>query len=421
MKKKIFLFGTILIVIVLLIMGRRLSLARARMQAEVRTFKLEKTDLVDSVYVSGTVISSNSKNVYSKVANYPIKEVLVEVGDKVKAGDVLARIDTTSLELDIKQTELNIKNAEEGLKNEKASIQYNLQKATNSLELATIDLEDAQKNFDEIKIRYEASAISEDEFSRAKTVLEKAQISYDNALITLEEIKSKSTALTENNIEIQKSALEKQKKILNDAKILSPIDGTITMVNAKENGTASGLLFIVEDTENLVVSTTIGEYDISLVKTGQEVIVRADGIGDKELKGTVSEIAPTAIKDVSGNTASTTNVQFDTKITLDEKDPNLKIGMNVRLTIILNEKKEVYSVPYDAVVTEADGSQYIYVLETDKSESKARRRQRNTSRKIQVQTGLETDMYVEISSPDLIEGMEVIIDPAHVNIPGIGG
>ncbi|NMB97961.1 MAG: HlyD family efflux transporter periplasmic adaptor subunit, partial [Clostridiaceae bacterium] len=276
-----------------------------------------------------------------------------------------------------------------------------------------------------IKMKYEASASTEDEFSKAKTALEKAQLSYDNALITLEDIKSKNTIATENNIEIQKAALEKQKKILNDAVIVSPIDGTVTMVNARENGTASGILFVVEDTDDLIASTAIGEYDIGLIKLGQKVIVKADGLGDKELSGTISEISPTAIKDASGNTASTSNVQFETKIAL-EKDSNLKIGMNVRLTIILEEKKNVYSVPYDAVINEDDGNQYIYVLDEgeDDLESRAsgrlRNRLNNQVRKIQVQTGLETDMYVEIISPELENGMKILVEPSQNILASLG-
>jgi len=426
-RRKVIIWCVVIFAVIAVFLVLRLSMIRALEQMEIQTFTLEKTDLIDSVFVSGTVISNNTKYVYSNVVSYPVKEVYVEVGDKVKAGDVLARLDTTSLELDIKQTELNIRNAEETLKNEKASIESNLQKAINNLELASIDLEEAKKNYDKIKTKYEASASTEDEFSKAKTALQKAQLAYNNALIALEDVKSRNTASIENNIEIQKAALEKQKKMLNDSVIVSPIDGTVTMVNAKENGTASGLLFVIEDTDNLIASTAIGEYDIGLIKLGQEVIVRADGLGEKEIKGTVSEISPTAIKDPSGNTASTSNVQFETKITLTEKDPDLRIGMNVRLTIKLEEKKDVYAVPYDAVVMEADGNEYIYVLEEEKEESESglsgmlkTRSNIIKARKIQVQTGLETDMYVEIISSELKDGMKVIIEPSQTQIASLG-
>ncbi|MDF2533033.1 MAG: transporter [Clostridia bacterium] len=415
MKKKLLVGGAIIVVVLAAFLIWRSSVPRTQAQTTEQTFILQKTELIDSVLVSGTVISCHVENVYSKVSNYPIKKINFEVGDKVNAGDVLAQLDTASLEFDIKQTELNLRNAEASLKNEDSSNQFNLQNALNNVESAALELENSQTSFDQIKALFESGATSQDELTKAESALKRAQLSYDNAQASLENVKNKNTTTTKNNIEMQRVALEKQKKTLNDTKIIAPTTGTVTMVNAKENGSTAGLLFVIEDTDNLIISTAIGEYDISLIKLGQEVIIKADSTGDQQFIGTVSKIAPTAIKDASGKTASSTNVQFDTEITMKDKDPNIKIGMNVRLTIKLNEKKGVYSVPYDAIVAEADGSQWIYVLEATQKDGKAK----STTRKIQVQTGMETDMYIEISSPELKDEMIIQINPKDSTKPSI--
>jgi multidrug efflux pump subunit AcrA (membrane-fusion protein) len=406
MKKKLLFGGAIVLVILAVFLMWKPFSPRADETAAAQTFTLAKSDLLDSVLVSGTVISSNVENVYSKIASYPIKEVYFEVGDKVKAGDVLAQLDTSTLALDIRQTELNIKNAELSLKNEDSSNNYSLQNAQNGVESASLELKNSQNNYDKIKSLYESGAVSSDELTQSESALKRAQISYDNAQAALVNTQNKNTSTTKTNLEVQRLTLEKQKKTLNDAKIIAPIDGTVTMVDAKVNGSANGLLFVVEDTENLIVSTAIGEYDISLIKLGQEVIIKTDSTGDKQFLGTVSKIAPTATKDVSGNTASTSNVQFDTEVTMKDTDSIIKIGMNVRLTIKLKEIKSVFSVPYDAIVTQNDGSQFINVLETMEKDGKSQ----SKIKMIPVETGLETDMYVEISSPDLKDGMSVQIN-----------
>lgn len=412
MKKKLVISSIIVILILAVLFIWRPFAPAAQDTVAKQTYVLQKADLMDSVLVSGIVSSSNSENIYSKVSNYPIKKVYFEVGDKVKAGDVLAELDIAALELDIKQTELNIKNAEASLKNEETSNQHNLSNALNNLESASIELSNSKSSFEQVKALYEAGASSQNELTQAETAMKRAQLSYDNAEAAVKNIKSKDSAGAKNNFEIQKVMLEKQKKTLRDSKITAPIDGTVTMINAKENGSAAGLLFVIEDTDNLIVSTSIGEYDISLVKLGQEVVIKADSTGDKEFLGSVSKIAPTAAKDASGKSNSTSNVVFDSEIAIKDKDPNIKIGMNVRLTIKLSEKKNVYSVPYDAVVTEADGSQWIYVQETTEQGSKSE----EALRKIQVQTGMETDMYVEIKSPELKDGMKVLINAAKASI-----
>jgi HlyD family secretion protein len=266
MKKKLIIGGTILIALLAVFFIWKPFSPRIQDASATQTYTLAKSDLLDSVLVSGTVISSNIENIYSKVASYPIKQVYFEVGDKVKAGDILAQLDTSALALDIRQTELNIKNAELSLKNEDTSNNYSLQSAQNGVESASLELKNSQDNLEKLKKLFESGAVSSDELSQAESTLKRAQISYDNAQAALVNTQSKNTSTAKTNLEVQKLTLEKQRKTLNDAKIIAPIDGTVTMVNAKENSTANGLLFIIEDTENLIVSTAIGEYDISLIK-----------------------------------------------------------------------------------------------------------------------------------------------------------
>jgi len=331
MKKKIVLIGLIVIIASAALFLGLSYVNGAQNKAEVPTIALAKSDLTDSILASGTVISSNSKEIYSKLANYPVKELFVKVGDKVKAGDVLAILDTASLESDIRQTELNITNADASFQNDASAIQSSLKSAENSVKLAAIELETAQRSYDETKKLYEAGASSSDEFKQAESALRKAQLSYDNAQITLKSSQSKNTSASKTNIEIQKVSLENQKKTLSDARITAPIDGEVTLSNVKAGEASAGLLFIVEDTENLMVSTSIGEYDISLIKTGQQVTIKTDSTGNKEFIGNVSKIAPTAKRDNTGNILSS-NVQFDTEIAMKSNDSNIRIGMNVRLT-----------------------------------------------------------------------------------------
>lgn len=407
MKKKIFIGGITIILILAVIFVGKFYLSDAQDKAAIQTIPLKKTDLVDSVLASGTITSSDSMNVYSELNTYPVKEVYVSVGDTVKAGDVLAQLDTSSLELDIKQTELNIRNAELAIKNENSANQSNLENASNGVKTASIELENAQRNYDKLKELFEAGASSHEELIQAESALKKAQLSYDNAQTALENSQGKNTSSAKNNLQIQKVALEKQKKALSDANIVAPIDGTVTLVNAKANEPSTGLLFVVEDTENLIASTSIGEYDIGLIQTEQEVTIKTDSTGDKEFIGTISKIAPTASKDAAGNTDSSSNVQFDTEVSLKNNEPDLKIGMNARLTIKVNEKKNVFTVPYEAIVTQDDGSEWIYVLKSSEKNENAK----NTIQKIQVETGMETDMYVEISSGKLKDGLKVITNP----------
>lgn len=410
MKKRTILISAIVIVTLAGIFFVRPALAGAGRNEAAQTVTLARNDLVDSVLVSGTVVSSNTKKVYSKLSAYAVEKVFVKTGDRVKAGDPLAQLDTATLESDIRQAELNVKNSQSALDNEAASNRSALQNAENSAELASVELDNAKSSYERAKELSLTGAISPDELRQAETALKKAQISYDNARITLENSRRKNLTQAGNNLEIQKLTLGKLKENLSDAKITAPIDGTVTMVNAVEGESGAGLLFVVEDTDNLIVRTSIGEYDIGLIGVGQEVAIRSDSTGDREYAGTVSKIAPTAQRDAGGDIASSSNVQFDTEIALKDSGPEIKIGMNVRLTIKLKEKKNVFTVPYDAVIVHDDGSKWVKALEAADNTGKAK----DVYKEIPVETGMETDMYVEINGADLKEGLKVLTNPQDI-------
>lgn len=407
MKKKTIIISAIIIVLLAGIIFVRPALAGANRNEDARTVALARSDLVDSVLVSGTVTSSNSKKVYSKLSTYQVEKVFVKEGDRVKAGDLLAQLDTTTLASDIKQAELSVKNSQAALDNEANANRSNLQNAQNSVNLAAIDLDNAGKNYENAKELGGTGAVSSDELDQAQTALEKARIAYDNAQNALKNSQQKNLTQANNTLEMQKLSLEKLRQNLSDARITAPIDGTVTVVNAVEGENGAGLLFVVEDTDHLVVSTSIGEYDIGLIRLGQAVGIKSDSTGNKEYAGTVSRISPTAQRNAGGDVALSSDVQFNAEVALKDAGSDIKIGMNVRLTIKLDEKKNVFTVPYDAILDRGDGSKAIMALEAGADTG----RKKASFKEIPVQTGMETDMYVEISGADLKEGLKVLADP----------
>lgn len=407
MKKKMIIISAAVIVLLAGIIFVRPALAGANRNEDARTVTLARNDLVDSVLVSGTVTSGNTKKVYSKLSAYQVKKVYVREGDRVKAGDLLAQLDTKTLESDIRQAELSVKNSQAALDSESNANRSGLQNAQNSVEMAAVDLDNARRSYENAKGLSETGAVSPDELDQAEAAFKKAQIAYENAQITLKNSQQKNLTQAGNNLEMQKLSLEKLRQNLSDARITAPIDGTVTMVNAVEGENGAGLLFVVEDTDHLVVSTSIGEYDIGLVRLGQEVGVKSDSTGDREFTGTVSKISPTAQKDANGDVASSSDVQFNAEIALQDSGSDIKIGMNVRLTLKLDERKNVFTVPYEAVIDHDDGSRSIMALEASDNTGRGKA----SFKEIPVKTGMETDMYVEIDGTGLKEGLKVLADP----------
>ena len=87
---------------------------------------------------------------------------------------------------------------------------------------------------------------------------------------------------------------------------------------------------------------------------------------------------------------------YEVKIKVTSSDDRIKLGMTAKCSIVKKEASDVYAVPYDAVHKE-NGESYILVKDGD------------STSKVTVTTGMETDYYIEVQGDDLQEGLQVVI------------
>ena len=213
----------------------------------------------------------------------------------------------------------------------------------------------------------------------------------------------------------QEIAIQSLQDTLADATITAPVSGVVTAVYAEEGQPGNGLLFVIEDTDALKITTNIREYDVGNIEVGMPVVIRSDATGDKEISGTVTYIAPAANKTENGNTltADDSTVEFEAEVQVNDVDSGLRIGMNTRLTVLLEERDNVYGVPYDSVVEKADGSEVVYAVEPSREKEGS-----YVVTEVPVTTGLETDFYIEVSGDGITDGLSIVSDPQSV-APGM--
>ena len=190
--------------------------------------------------------------------------------------------------------------------------------------------------------------------------------------------------------------------------------GTITAMNAVKGNPANGELFTIEDTNDLKVRGKVKEADLNHIHENMPVLVKADATGDKVFPGNLTKIAPTAIKS-EATTASTTatKAEFEVEIDLPADTSGLKIGMTTRLSIVSEERADVFSVPFEALVVNDSGQTSIYIAKENPVEQGS-----YTVEAIPVTTGLETDSLIEIAGDQLSEGLAIISQPQTVS-PGM--
>lgn len=417
-------------------------------QNNVKYIVLSKTNLIKNLSTSGTIKSNNDTNVYSNYSG-KVKTVNVSVGDKVKAGDVLAVLDSYTLEQDIAKLQETIKNNEAStqidLENKKKAYDdalylynnnlntdiINAQADVNSTKLA---LDDKQKTYEYDKAMLQNGEISQDVLNKAQNDYENAKSNYDKATVALESKKvsvKQALSVAENNYktaqinaenQTSKIDLANKQKDLANCTIVAPVDGTITSVSATVGSASNGALFKIENLDDLIVDVSVDEVDVPKIKVGQKAKITTDATGKDEFAGEVISIDPIS-SNSSTSTSSTgssssnssgggnnnsssnnTNVTFTAKIKIDSANGNIKVGMNAIVNIILDEKDDIYTVPYSAVVNKNNKSS-IYVAEQQNGQY--------VVKEIPVTKGMESDVNVEIQGEDLNDGLIVLTDTSN--------
>ncbi len=434
---------------------------------------VQKMDLSSRIATTGTIISPETRTLTSVLNGKTITAVNAEVGDKVYAGDILVTFSTDDINRSIKELEEDIvKSAQRDTIDSQdysrdyvysyGTQAYNLSKAAERVDQALKDLYNACDGYGDARRAKEkylneggADQMTIDnldaQISAAYVKEEAAQTAYDSAVAEqAEALRNATNSMSMADSTFQKNTLnagssteDLQRKLeeyqdsLADYVVTSPIDGIVTAVNVQaENGFAGGQLMTIQNVDSYVVTTEIDEYDIPDVQVGQQVIIKTDATRDDELAGTVSFVSPTATV-AQGSNATT----YQVKIDIDTMDNRIKLGMSAKLNIITEQHFGVLAVRYDALGEDQDGNPVIYIRDESAVDATAPQAdgrgesisvvsvdgqqvggkkpkkdatvdpltQKIPTKEVPVRIGVVGDYYTEVISPDIYDGMEIIV------------
>lgn len=217
-------------------------------------------------------------------------------------------------------------------------------------------------------------------------------------------------ALSSGNSEEDK--VEQYQQQLDDCIVEAPISGVISAVNIEVGDTYNGTAIVtIDDVSAFEVTAEIDEYDIGKIEKGQKVVIKTNATGDEELEGTVKIVSPKA-------SAGGSEVTYTVIISVDTPNEMLRMDMTAKLSIILESKENVLTVPYEAVQEEESGKFYVEVVDntegsgqtSEKTETNAVNTQKDTamiSEKIETNDAEpQKDTTVSGNSQQKTEGIE---------------
>lgn len=387
-KRKLILISTAALLVIGIVAVKLLTGSDSSVYLSTHTLAQETIE--QKISATGTVTGSDSAEIGSSL-NYEVIRINVKEGDIVKKGDILGVLDSKVLQSDY---DMAVKELEVS--------RLQLQEQRTSAELAVqerqIDYNEAKRQNEIMKQLYQEGGASNDELVQSNIALEKAAFALSAAQDQLARASASGSASL--GIDIKQEIVETKKDNLDKANITSPIDGTVTRVNAKIGRIPTAqdqvrAMFIVENLQDLIIKVSISEYDISNVKVGQKVIITSDVLRGGSAEGEVARIAPTG-ESVQGTSTKEMRIPVEIKIT---SKGDLIAGVNARAEILIEKRENVLVAPLEAIL-DVDGEKYV-LLGND-----------GTIKRIKVTTGVEGLTNVEISSSELKAGDIIITNPS---------
>lgn len=325
--KKIALSLLALVVVGGLIAG---NVAReGRKKIEVQTGKVGKKDLVSKVSASGEIRPKRFVNVSSDTSGR-IVSLAIKEGDRVKRGQVLARIDA--------------KRYEEGARQSEAG----LGASRSDLDRSMADLDLSRQGLDRQRKMHSDKLVSDQ-------ILEQAESEY--------KMKQASVEAQRKRVAQQAAMAATNRDDLSKTVVLAPMDGVVTSLQKEEGETVIGaqsfsptVLCVVADLSVMEVEILVDETDIRNLSLGQAAEVRVDALEGSVIKGEVTEIGSSAIPRgaaaAGGSNVNNSNQAKDFKVTVTLKDPpaTLRPGLNATADVITARREGTVAAPIQAVV-----------------------------------------------------------------------
>jgi RND family efflux transporter MFP subunit len=301
--------------------------------------------------VSGTLVSPDQAKVSSEVAGI-VREVPVQLGTEIRAGDVLVRLEPRELALALERADSALKQVEAQLglsRSDSEQVPPDDQVATVRQAMANRD--DAKNAYDRAEQLNSRGLLSKVDRDTADTRLKVMDANYQAALDNVHALRA--------TLQDRRASYDLAVKKLNDAVIRAPVAGSVSerLVQPGEFIRENTQVVTIVQMSPLKLRTSIQEKFAGMIHQGQEVKFAVEAFPERTFSGKLAYVSPAVDQ---------TTRTFGIESLVDNPDRVLKPGFFAKGTIALKVDDNVMVVPDDTVSTLA-GVSTVYVIEDGKA------------------------------------------------------
>jgi HlyD family secretion protein len=392
-KKRLFYIGGAILFILVLIIGLVAATRGGPKIDPAKLAKVERGDLAKSVVATGKIQPVTNVEVKSKASGI-VQSLLVDYGDHVKKGQVLAELDKQQIMAQVNQQRATLEAAEAAARAAEADLEHakfdaegpdipmlkrayeRAQQMAKEGVVSPSSLDDAQKNYE--------LAVNKQELGKANVVSATAKLRQAQAQVSQ-----------------AKAQLAEKEEELRNSTIVSPIDGTVLSRDVEVGSAVSSILVLgssatlvmtLGDTREVYVKGKVDESDIGKVDMGREARIKVESYKDRTFLGKVTKISPLGVEKDNVTT-------FEVRVSIDNAKGELKSQMTANAEIILEEHKGVLMIPEASLIYDKDRKSSVEIPDPSS---------KNGKKKVPVTVGISNGSKTELLS-GLKEQQQVIL------------
>ncbi len=381
----------LLVVVVLGIMAARL--VRGTQIDPNRIAKVQRGDVAKSVVATGKIQPITKVEVKSKASGI-VEKLYVDINNRVHKGQELAQLDQQEIVAQVDAQRAQLAAAEANVGTYEANIEQDRVNA-------------AAPDLPMYKTTLDRNLEMEKEGVVSRQALDNANRDYLAALNKRDGAKSQIGVDTAKLKQARAQVLQSQASLkqleeqLSYTTIIAPMDGVILSRDVEIGDAVSSILVLGStatlimtegDINQVYVQGKVDEADIAHVYMGQPARIKVESFRDRIFNGKVTKIAPLGVEKDNVTT-------FEVRVSIDNPGGELKANMTANAEILLDEHKNVLTVPENAVTYDNQKNAYVNVPD---------RNQKDGFRKLPVKIGLSNGSVTELVS-GLKEGDQVVL------------
>jgi HlyD family secretion protein len=345
---------------------------------DMRIATAEKGNITKAVVATGEIRPLAEAEVKSKIGGI-VRRFFAEEGQTVSKGQKLAEIVPTSTPEELLYAREQVKTA-------------------------TLQVDKAKRSVERLQGLAAKSLVSDKDVEEAETELSMNSARYDAAMATLQVLEQGASTKSQGQAAAgsspaSKSETEATTEALADMIITSPVAGIVLSRNVDEGSSVIAMssayggtsIITLADVSTMHFEGDVDESDVGKIKLGMPAKIFVDAYPDTTFPGVLTKIAPLGVK-----TEGVVNFKVEAKVTGDTG--LLKTGMSADVQLVLDERKDVLTLPEGAVIYEGDST---YVDKVDPGAQGGKKR-------VSVKTGLSDGVKTEVTS-GLADGDKVVM------------